>query len=294
MTIKLEAGAISVSDMERSLTFYRDLLGMEVVGGSEEIFGWGWSPAFGVASERPAQVVGFEEGLRLVEFVGDKSKPLEADAWDFGTAHVALEITDLDQMYENLSKEGVNFLAPPYEPQATAKDVGRIKFTNMQGPDGERISLNEFPGKESSKKGFVEELNHGAISVSEIGNSIKFYQEGLGLELLMGPIEVTSGEWDAVLGIEGVRFRTARFAEHLDIVQFVRPAGKPLADQRPWSPGTTRVGFSVSDLDEARERLAQLDVEFLAASDDKGGANGERSLVFAGPDGEAALLSERV
>ena len=201
--------------------------------------------------------------------------------------HVALEIIDMDAMYAQTQGKGVHYFAPPFEPQAAVPQLGRIKFTNMRGPSGERISLNEFPdlrSGETTDGSFVREINHGAVSVSDIDKSVEYYVEKLGLNLMGGIMDITTGEWDEVIGVKDSKFRTARFAEQLDIVEFLNPRGEIRHDVSAWYHGNTLVGFDVNDIGGFRDVLQQRGVELLQPMDN--------NVVVVGPDGERLLLRE--
>jgi lactoylglutathione lyase len=112
----------SVGDMDRSLAFYRDLLGLEVLLDTE------------MAGEMLEREVALEGArLRLVELgtggetmlellqyhepkprdAGDELRPC-----DVGAHHVALTVDDIASAYEWLRDAGVEFTCPPQEVDA--------------------------------------------------------------------------------------------------------------------------------------------------------------------------------
>jgi len=112
----------SVSDMDRSLGFYRDLLGMEIVLDTE---------MEGEMLEREVALEGAR--LRLVE-LGSGGRTLlelleyrepEPRPWsderrpcDAGAHHVALLVENIHSTYEGLVDAGVEFTCPPQEVDA--------------------------------------------------------------------------------------------------------------------------------------------------------------------------------
>lgn len=112
----------SVGDMERSLGFYRDLLGFEVVLDTE------------MSGEMLDREVGLEGArLRLVELsVGSAATMLEllqylsptpvTDAGlrpcDVGAHHVAIRVEDIHAAHRALEDQGVVFTHPPQEVDA--------------------------------------------------------------------------------------------------------------------------------------------------------------------------------
>jgi catechol 2,3-dioxygenase-like lactoylglutathione lyase family enzyme len=111
----------SVSDMERSLGFYRDLLGFEVVLDTE------------MSGDMLDREVGLEGAhLRLVELsTGPGHTMLELLQYfspapetaslrpcDAGAHHVAVLVDDIETAYRELVGEGVRFTCPPQEVDA--------------------------------------------------------------------------------------------------------------------------------------------------------------------------------
>ena len=137
----------SVSDMERSLRFYRDLLGMEVVLDTE---------MEGEMLEREVALQGAR--LRLVELGGEGQPLLELleyyepkpKAWDddlrpcdTGAHHVALTIDDIGAAYERLLEAGVEFTCPPQEVDAGYFAGHRTVY--CYDPDHLIVELWELP-----------------------------------------------------------------------------------------------------------------------------------------------------
>ena len=112
----------SVADRDRSLAFYRDLLGLEVLLDTE------------MAGEMLEREVALEGArLRLVEFGTGGETMLELLQYhepqprqevdelrpcDAGAHHVALAVEDIQADYDRLSGAGVEFTCPPQEVDA--------------------------------------------------------------------------------------------------------------------------------------------------------------------------------
>jgi catechol 2,3-dioxygenase-like lactoylglutathione lyase family enzyme len=112
----------SVADMDRSLAFYRDLLGLEVLLDTE------------MAGEMLEREVALEGArLRLVELGTGGETMLELLQYhepqprqdvdelrpcDAGAHHVALAVEDIQADYDRLSGAGVEFTCPPQEVDA--------------------------------------------------------------------------------------------------------------------------------------------------------------------------------
>jgi glyoxylase I family protein len=131
---------ISVSDMERSLAFYRDLLGLEVIFDSDV-----------AANERLSQVVGMEDARGRVVWLRVGDTMIELWQWDHphgrelpedyrpadrGVTHYALEVDDVDALCERVVAAG-------YHANTSPKDLGLHKTTYIKGPDSEIIEILE-------------------------------------------------------------------------------------------------------------------------------------------------------
>jgi catechol 2,3-dioxygenase-like lactoylglutathione lyase family enzyme len=114
---------LTVSDLDRSIAFYRDLLGLELVTQ--------WD------SSQPylRTVVGFPDGelriallrvpamdggvsghhIELLEYRQPRGTRGDPGTNNPGNVHVAFHVTDLDAMYRELSARGVRFRSAPVE-----------------------------------------------------------------------------------------------------------------------------------------------------------------------------------
>jgi catechol 2,3-dioxygenase-like lactoylglutathione lyase family enzyme len=139
----LHHAAICVSDLERSLEFYRDLLGLTVTM-DFEVRGPEWDRLF-QSENFHARIIYFDEGIEMTYvYSRDDKKPVDARMGDFGYQLLVFEVSDVDGIYERLKDKGVNFLSPPLVPTIDVPTEGSAKLTHILGPDGERISLLQF------------------------------------------------------------------------------------------------------------------------------------------------------
>jgi len=108
----VESIALTVSDLDRSLTFYRDILGFALVGSIEERSGDAWEHVYGVfgARVRVATLQLGEERLQLEQFLAPVGRPIPADSHsnDRSFQHVALIVSDMDRAYAWLRGHGVS------------------------------------------------------------------------------------------------------------------------------------------------------------------------------------------
>lgn len=143
---------IQVADLERSLGFYRDILGFEVV--------FQWNPQ----AEYIRTITGYPGAdihaailrlpksdvfLEILEYRNVDRAPVDTRTANPGTAHLAFFVDDCDALYEELTAKGVPAVSPPVTPTIGPNTGGRAVY--MIDPDGIRVELittsRTFDGK---------------------------------------------------------------------------------------------------------------------------------------------------
>jgi catechol 2,3-dioxygenase-like lactoylglutathione lyase family enzyme len=136
----------TVSDIERSLAFYRDLLGLKLV-----------KRQTGTASYLSA-VTGFEgvrleiallqsaDGgsmLELLQYVSHPAEPTDRATNRPGNAHLCFRVDDIQTACAELSRHGVRLVSPPTEITAGAHRGGWAVY--LRDPDGFTVELYQGP-----------------------------------------------------------------------------------------------------------------------------------------------------
>ncbi len=136
---------IIVSDLERSLKFYRDVLGFEVLEKVDLVAGKAVSQGVGIHGAR-LQIAHLRVGsgptrIELLHYISPRGKPLSPDARsnDIGVGHAAFRIRDIQQYYERLRRAGVRFVSAIQE-----SSTGE-KFCYFYDPDGAILEIIEPP-----------------------------------------------------------------------------------------------------------------------------------------------------
>jgi catechol 2,3-dioxygenase-like lactoylglutathione lyase family enzyme len=133
--------AISTADLERSLRFYRDLLGFEVVYSS----GWeagteGADRITGLknSSARVVMLKARNACIELFQYVSPEPKVAEPmrPVCDHGITHICLDVANIDAEYERLKAAGMTFHCPP-------QGAGVLRATYGRDPDGNVVELLE-------------------------------------------------------------------------------------------------------------------------------------------------------
>jgi glyoxylase I family protein len=131
---------ISVRDMERSLTFYRDLLGLELIFDSDLDDVPPLNAVVGMDNAR-GRVTWLRAGDTMIElwqWDHPAGRPLPDDYCpaDQGVTHYALETDNVDELYERVVAAG-------YVANTRPLDLGLHKTTYIRGPDNEIIEILE-------------------------------------------------------------------------------------------------------------------------------------------------------
>ena len=149
---------LQVRDLERSLAFYRDLLGFELV--------FQWNPRAAYIR----QLVGYPDVdlhaavlrppnsdvfLELLEYRNVERTPVDTSTANPGTAHTAYFVDDLEALYADLVAAGVKAVSAPVTPTIGPNKGGRAVY--LLDPDGIRVELiqsarsfADYAGEEAS------------------------------------------------------------------------------------------------------------------------------------------------
>src|SRR5262249_41346474 len=140
---------ITVHDMDRSIAFYRDVLGFEPVS-DVEIAGAEFERLQGVFGSR-ARIVRLRlvhEEIELTEYLAPRGRPVPLDSRsnDRWFQHVAIVVSDMDRVYATLRHHNAAHASsgpqrlPDWNPQA-----GGIKAFYFKDPDGHTLEVLSFP-----------------------------------------------------------------------------------------------------------------------------------------------------
>ena len=138
--------SVTVSDMERSLAFYRDLLGMEEIE-RHRLEGETISKMAGKgdvimqvvrlqAPETPGML------LDLQQYFTPQGKVSDGKLGDVGHSHICFGVPDMALAYQELQAEGVTFVSEP-----VSFDLGWaiVHVVFFEDPDGYILELMQVP-----------------------------------------------------------------------------------------------------------------------------------------------------
>jgi catechol 2,3-dioxygenase-like lactoylglutathione lyase family enzyme len=138
----------TVSDLDRSLAFYADTLGLEVIATQEKEGGYlAAIVGYPDAHVRMAhlRVPAADHVVELFEYLapdGEEAGRLEPR--DVGVSHLCLVVDDLPALYDELVEAGVDsFVSPPVEVDTGINTGGMALY--LRDPDGIPVELFQPP-----------------------------------------------------------------------------------------------------------------------------------------------------
>ncbi|NOT96666.1 MAG: VOC family protein [Nitrospira sp.] len=266
--LSVAAVGFTVSDMDRSVAFYRDVLRFKPIS-DVEVDGPEYDRLWGIFGVR-ARVVHLQLGeqqLELIEFLSPPDlRPIPAPSYshDLWFQHVAIVVRDMEAAWAQLRKHRVRQISPrPQTIPASNPPAAGIKAIKFRDPDGHNLELLWFPAdkgnpvwKRPGSDLFVG-IDHTAMTVRSTENSTKFYRDLLGLTVAGGTLNMGMTQ-QYLDSLPGARTRVTGLAAKmgppgLEFLEYELPAaGRPFpTDSHPtdlWHWQTTVV---VSDIEAA-------------------------------------------
>jgi catechol 2,3-dioxygenase-like lactoylglutathione lyase family enzyme len=136
----------TVSDLDRSLRFYIDLLGCEVVATQEKQGGYlAAIVGYPDAHVRMAHLRAPDSAhvIELFQYLAPAGATAPLEPVNVGTAHLCFVVPDLEAAYERLVAAGVEFFSPPVEVDTGINTGGRGVY--LRDPDGIVLELFQPP-----------------------------------------------------------------------------------------------------------------------------------------------------
>src|SRR5262245_36528084 len=262
----------TVSDMNRSIAFYSDVLTFNLIS-DVEVDGPEYDRLWGIFGVR-ARVVRMQLGgqqLEMVEFLSPpdlRPIPMPSYSHDLWFQHFAIVVRDMEVAWTQLRKHHVRQISPrPQTIPISNVAAAGIKAIKFRDPDGHNLELLWFPeGKGNpiwSQPGsnLFLGIDHTAMTVRSTESSSKFYRDLLGMTVDGGTLNMGTTQ-QYLDSLPGARTRVTGLAPQmgppgLEFLEYELPtAGRPFpADSHPtdlWHWQTTLV---VSDVEVAAATL---------------------------------------
>jgi lactoylglutathione lyase len=143
--------SFTVADIDRSIGFYRDELGLDLVHTQEQ------------ANEYTRKFVGYPDAhlkvaqfavpgaepprsghlIELVQYVAPEGQPVHPERYQPGAAHLAFQVEDTWEMYRRLLANGTHFISEPVAITAGINAGGATVY--LEDPDGNTLEFITAP-----------------------------------------------------------------------------------------------------------------------------------------------------
>jgi catechol 2,3-dioxygenase-like lactoylglutathione lyase family enzyme len=153
----VSAVGFTVSDMDRSVAFYRDVLTFKPIS-DVEVDGPEYDQLWGIFGVR-ARVVRMqldEQQLELIEFLSPPDvRPIPVPSYsnDLWFQHFAIVVRDMDAAWAQLRKHHVRQISPrPQTIPVSNPSAAGVKAIKFRDPDGHNLELLWFPEGKGNPK----------------------------------------------------------------------------------------------------------------------------------------------
>lgn len=263
-----------VEDLDSSLAFYRDVLGLKVNVETE----FAANPAIQAMGNTPGaqsriavlDVPGLELGIELIEYRGIERIPQHPHFVDPGAANIAVRVRDLDGLFPAIRDfPGVNILTAGGEPVTIETPNGVLHAVFLQDRDGFVIEMLDTA--DASSETAAGHIVAGAAfepAVADSEESIRFYNELLGFGFTLGEAFNSNPQMAATAGAPGASFRQSQAripgtSVPITLIEF-RDIDRESHSGRTQDPGTTVLQLIVRDVAALTAKLAAAGVSIVS------------------------------
>jgi catechol 2,3-dioxygenase-like lactoylglutathione lyase family enzyme len=204
--LKANAQMHIVANLEKSIAFYREALGLELDAGPGPLS----SSALLVqavahapqARARTASFIipGSEMKFVLIEFSGIEQKTVRQHLYDPGVVRFSIQVRDIDAAFARVKPHGITVLTSGGGPVFTQLPRNKTRAVMMQDPDGfifEFVQSDPLPASDVPQSSNIYNAR-ASLVVQDLAQALPFYRGVFGFKA-REPGVVS----DAVLALEG-------------------------------------------------------------------------------------------
>ena len=305
--------SITVSDLERSVRYFEDILSFKQVETFEEkgkelndLFGMDYE---GLKIKKARLTLGGEsiELLQYMQPVTGRSVPWDSKSNDLWFQHIAIVVNDMEAAYKVLSNHKVKHVstAPQTLPDYIQAAAG-IKAFYFRDPDEHNLEIISFPpGKGDPKWQNIPEgpflgIDHTAIGISDTDQGLLFYRDLLGFSV-PGNSENYGPEQEHLNQVFGARLLItglkAKAGFGVEFLNYIAPPGgrKYPENSRPndlWHWHTVLKVDHAEGMFTKLSQTGQTIVSHKVVDLSRYNFGGDKGFMARDPDGHALLFIE--
>jgi catechol 2,3-dioxygenase-like lactoylglutathione lyase family enzyme len=256
-----------VQDLDRSLEFYSDLLGVTATGTAPRPFGadsallnFLGTPA-GQIRFQSLRIPGSTMSVEIVDFKDVDRKPLGPRLQDPGAVRLILLVRDIDSLLSHLKQKSVPVVTAGGSPVDISQGGGKARAAIVKDPDGFFIELlqPETPPETNAPPTSNVIGARFGLTIADTEQTMRVYRDLLGFQPLIDASFTSNKGLNDLMATPGAQVRrsTSLVPGSMLQVEFVEFKGierKPIG-ARIQDPGATRLQLRVRDTDAAVKTL---------------------------------------
>jgi catechol 2,3-dioxygenase-like lactoylglutathione lyase family enzyme len=288
------------ANLDKSLEFYRDVLGLDPAAPARPFDG---NPAIAKLGDTPGaqsrfvqlRVPGSAMGVEIIEYKDIDRKPAHPRFQDPGAANLILRVRDLDAVMARVKKSDAKILSIPPTP-ATNPGGARVIF--IQDSDGFIVELNQPNPLPTTTAAATSNVIGGGFELAvEDAEKIGPYYRALGFQ----PSVPASFNGDKLMtdtaGTPGARFRQSRAVipgttATIVFIEFNNIDRKPL-HTRVQDPGTAILQLTVRDVDTLLPKLKTAGFSVVTTGGEPVAVGNSRIVLVRDPNNLLLELIQR-
>jgi catechol 2,3-dioxygenase-like lactoylglutathione lyase family enzyme len=266
----------SVADLDKTVAFYRDGLGMQPVGpGGKPVTAMPTPQALDESLSKftdthgakfrnaSFNIPGAAFMLELTEFTGTSVKKAVPHMQDPGAATLVLTVRDVDAALAGVKKNGGSVLSIGGEAMKIGGEASQSRSVFVRDPDGFMLELAGIQPAPKSSAPADSNILAGRIGVTikDTDQTMKFYHDVLGFETKPAPVAYQTNKTIAMLiDAKGAQWRISSAKVpgtevNFELLEFKDVPRKDFALRVP-DPGSPAVSIHVKDVDAAMKAVA--------------------------------------
>jgi predicted enzyme related to lactoylglutathione lyase len=291
-----------VADLDKSLVFYRDVIGLQPMAPPRPFDG---NPAIMKLGNTPnaqsrfvaLRVPGSAIGVELIDYRDIERTPARPRFQDPGAANLILRVRDLDTIVERLKKSGTTILTAGGVPTIIGNG-GRVMF--IQDPDGFVIELSQA----GAPRGGAAQPPAGAaapilpqgnilgggfeLAIEDTARTVDFYQKVLGFQLTAGTMFNNDKVMNDTAGVHGGAFKQTRGVipgtnTNIVFIEFANVDRRPLKTHVQ-DPGTAILQLLVRDMDGLMKVLKANNANIISTGGEPVSLGPSRLVIVRDPN----------